>query len=335
MPETLLHKNKPLAVGVAVLLAVLLRLGNFFEPLPPSPHPGPLYALWQTAAWPPILLPIVALLVLALSATLLDMLISRFNLLGSISGYPVLFFAVFASLHPVMGSLSPGVAALPFVVAGIWAFMLNFGQKRGQFSALASGLAFSCAALLYSPFLILIPFGITALAVLKPASWREYTAQILGFGLPFGLFYSVLYLSNLPMPSSPSIGYMDLPAFFGGFSSSWGFWVAAGVCFITLNLSLLSTFNSYNTYKIITRRFFSIVILIPAFLIPASALPPLPDMDVWWPVAIPFAVLAGRFFMDIKKPSVARLLLVVLLLAALLARFDYYFAGGFTFKLVN
>lgn len=335
MPEALLHKNKPLAVGIAVLLALLLRLGNFFEPLPPSPHPGPLYLLLHTDQWPPVLLPIVGLLVLAFSATLLDMLVSRFNLLGSISGYPILFFAVFASLHPVMGSLSPGLAALPFVVMGLWGLMVNFGQKRGQFASLASGLAFSCAALLYMPFLILFPFGITALSLLKPANWREYTAQVLGFGLPFGLFYALLYLTDAVIPPFPPIGYADLPTFFGGFASSWGFWMAAGVCFAMLNVSLVSTFNTYNTYKIITRRFFSIVILFPAFLIPASALPATPDADVWWPVAIPFAVLMGRFFMDIKKIAVARLFLILLLLAALLARFDYYFAGGFTFKLVN
>lgn len=335
MPEALLHKNKPLAVGVAVLLAVGLRLGNFLEPLPLPSHPGPLYALLHTDRWPPLLLPVAGLLVLALSATLLDMLVSRFNLLGSISGYPILFFAVFASLHPVMGSLGPGLMALPFVVMGLWAFMVNFGQKRGQFSALGSGLAFSCAALLYLPYLVLVPFGITALALLKPANWREYTAQVLGFGLPLALFYSLLYLTDRPMPVFPPIGYADLRAFAAGFTSSWGFWIAAGVCFALLNMALVSTFNSYNTYKIITRRFFTVIILIPAFLIPASAFPPEPDTEMWWPVAIPFAVLVSRFFMDIKRPAVARLFFIILLLAALLARFDYYFAGGFTFKLVN
>lgn len=335
MPEALLHKNKPLAVGVAVSLAVLLRAGNFLEPLPLSPHPGPLYTFLHTETWPVFLLPLTALALLAFSAVLLDTLLSKFNVLGTISGYPVLFFAVFASLHPAMGSLSPGVAALPFLVMALWGFLINFGQKHGQFSALATGLAFSCAALLYSPFLIFVPFGITALAVLKPAGWREFVAQIFGFGLPYGIFYAVLYLADVPFPAYSDIGYMDLPRFFDGFSSSWGFWVAAGVCFAVLNLSLANAFNTFNTYKIITRRFYTIVILIPAFLIPASAFPPAPDTDIWWPVAIPFAVLTSRLFIDIKKIAFARLIMAVLLLAALLARFDFYFGSGFTFKLVN
>ena len=335
MPEALLHKNKPLAVAVALVLALVLHAGNFMRPVPASPNPGPLYQLLQVSTWPPVLLPIVGLAILALTALLLDMQLSKFNLLGSISGYPVLFFAVFASLHPSMGSLSPGLAALPFIVLAFWGFLVNFGHKHGQFSALATGLCLAIASLLYYPFLIFLPFGITALAVLKPASWREFTAQIVGFGLAYGIFYSLLYLTDMPMPVYPQIGYADLPAFFGGFSSSWGFWVASGVCFVLLNLALANIFNTFNTYKIITRRFFSIVLLVPAFLIPASALPPQPDVDVWWPVAIPFSVLMGRFFLDIKKPAVARLIFALLILAMLLARFDYYFGSGFTFKLVN
>ena len=335
MPLTLLHKNKPVAVVIALVVAVVMRFGNFFMPVPASPNPGPLYALFHTELWGPAILTCAALAVSALCALLLDVILSKFNLLGTISGYPVFFFAVFASLHPAMGSLSPALAALPFILLGIWAFMVNFGRKHGQLSALASGMAFAVASLLYSPFLILLPFGITALAVLKPAKWREFAAQLIGFGLPYGIFYSVMYLAGRPFAPYPTPGYADMPAFFGGFTSSWGFWLAAGVCFALLNLSLFTTLNTYNTYKIITRRFFTIVVLLPAFLVPASALPPLPDTDVWWPVAIPFAALAARFFLDIRRPAFARLILALLFLTALLARFDYYFGGAFTFKLVN
>lgn len=333
MPEALLHKNKPLAIAVAVVLAVLLRIGNFLEAVPAAPGAGPLYVLTRADLWPPYLQASVGLGLLALCATLLDMMLSRFNLLGVISGYPVLFFAVFASLHPVMGGISAALMALPFVVMGIWGLMVNFGQKHGQFSILATGLAFATASLFYYPFIILIPYGIVALAVLKPASWREFTSLILGFGLPYGFFYSILYLTDYPMPLLGKIGYADLEAFVGGFSPSWGFWLAAGVCFGTLNLALANILNTYNTYKIITRRFISIGILIPAFLIPASALPPSPDAGVWWPVAIPFAVLMGRLFLDLKKVAYARLIFILLLLVALLARFDYYFGDLISFKL--
>lgn len=335
MPEALLHKNKPLAVAIAIILAVLLHIGNFFQPLPEPISVGPLYQFLHASTWPPFVQTILAIAVLIISGLLLDLIVSRFNFLGSISGYPVLFFAVFASLHPIMGTFSPGLAALPFIILGIWALMINFGQSHGQFSAFANGLCFSIPSLIYPPFVVLIPFGITALAVLKPAKWREFSAQILGFGMPYGLFYAILYLSDAPIEPWIKPGYDNLVAFFGGFNSSWGFWLAAAFCFALLNLALLNIFNTYNTYKIITRRFFTIVILIPAFLIPAAAWPQIPDADVWWPVIIPFSVLVGRLFLDIKKISLARLIFIVFILVALLARFDYYFGSAFTFKLVN
>ena len=335
MPEAFLHKNKPLAIVVGILLTVLMHIGNFILPIPPSPNMGPLYTLMQVDAWPLTLQTTVCILLIISCGALLDVIISRFNFLGSISGYPVIFFGVFASLHPVMGTMAPGLAALLFIILGILAFMINFGQSHGQFSAWASGVCFALASLLYTPFVLFIPFAITSMVVLKPARWREYAAQVLGFGLPYGIFYSILYLADIPFPAWDKPGYADIFKFIHGFSFSWGFWLAAITCFVLLNIALLNIFRTFNTYKIITRRFFTIVILIPAFLIPASVWPQIPDTEVWWPVVIPFSVLMGRLFLDIKKPAFARLILIILILVMLLARFDYYFGSGFTFKLVN
>lgn len=333
MPEALLHKNKPLAVAIAIILTVSLHIGNFIQPLPDPISAGPLYYFFQTHTWPLVAKTGLAILVLVACGALFDFIISRFNFLGSISGYPVVFFAVFASLHPIMGSFSPGLSALPFLLLGILALMVNYGQSHGQFSILSNGMCLSVASLLYPPFIIFIPFGITALAILKPANWREFAAQILGFGLPYGLFYSVLYLADLPMAPWQKPGYDNMIAFFGGFNSSWGFWLASAFCFALLNLGLLNMFNTYNTYKIITRRFFSIIILIPAFLIPAAAWPQIPDADVWWPVVIPFAALTGRLFLDIKKISLARLIFAIFIIVALLARFNYYWGDAFSLKM--
>ena len=335
MPEALLHKNKPLAILIAIIVTVLAHIGNFWEPLPAPVSAGQLYQFMQVEAWPLGVKTGVAIGILALSGLLFDVILSRFNFLGGISGYPILFFAVFASLHPIMGSLSPGLLTLPFIILGIWALMSNFNESHGQFSALANGICFSLASLIYPPFILLLPFGITALAVLKPANWREFTAQILGFGLPYGFFYAILYLTDVPILPWEKPGYDNMVAFFNGFNSSWGFWLTAAVCFGILNLALVNMFNTYNTYKIISRRFFSIIILIPAFLIPAAAWPRIPDTDVWWPVIIPFSVLVGKLFWDIKRIGFARLLFALIVLVALLARFDYYFGSAFTLKLVN
>lgn len=335
MPEALLHKNKPLAVIIAISITLLLHIGNFIKPIPAPVSSGQLYQFMKVQEWPLALNTATALVVLALCCLLFDSIISRFNFLGSISGYPVLFFAVFASLHPAMGAMSASLMALPFIILGLWALMVNFNQQHGQFSALAVGMCFSIASLFYPPFIILLPFGITALALLKPASWREFTAEILGFGLPYAFFYSILYLTDLPIQTWQKPGYDHLVNFFRGFRSSWGFWLAAAACFGVLNLGLVNVLQTFNTYKIITRRFFTIVIFIPAFLIPAAMWPQLPDVDVWWPVIIPFSVLVGRLFLDIKKISFARLIFALLLLVAILARLDYYFGGELTFKLVN
>lgn len=335
MPEALLHKNKPLAILFALGIMLLLHIGNFVVPSPQVQSSGQLYQLIGCSAWHTALNAALALLLIIISGALFDLILTRFNFLGNISGYPILFFALFASLHPSMGSLSPALLSLPFIVLGLWALAINYGQKHGQFSSLAIGLCFSIASLLYPPFIVLFFFGVTSLAIIKPAHWREFTALVIGFGLPYGIFYSLLYLTDTPVIAWEKPGYDNLVRYFDGFKPTWGFWLSVITCFAVLNLALLNVVNTFNTYKIITRRFFTLIILLPAFLIVASAWPQVPDVDVWWPVVLPFSVLVARLFIDLQKVQFARLIFFLLLLVALLARFDYYFGSTFTYKLVN
>lgn len=335
MPKAFLHKNKPLALIASLSIVLLFRLGNLFEPVAESSGAGILYPFLRVEVWPAFVQVLVSVALLVISAIIFDLILTRFNILGSISGYPLFFFAVFASLHPAMGSMSPAVLALPFIGAACWALLINYSEKRGQFTALWSGLFLAFAALFYAPFILLFPFGIVALATLKPASGREFIAQSMGFLLPFGFAYAVFYLSDYHGARWPLPGYVDLPNFFDAFSSDWDIWMVTVLVFGLLNFALFISFNQMSTYKILVRRFFVALIMLPAFLVLAFMMSPLPNVGAFWPVVFPFSLLLSRLFIDFRSKAFLRLLLGLVLLVALLAHFNYYFGSDFTFKLVN
>lgn len=335
MPAAFLHKNKPLAIVLTMVYVLVFRIGNFLAPLPVNHAQGQLYDFLQADRWPLLLQTGIGLALVFISGILLDMLVTRFGFLGKISGYPFVCFGIFASLHPLLGGLDPALVALPFLLLGFWALVINYGEKQGQISAFAVGAAFAMAALIYPPFLFFLLFGLAALASMKPASWKEYFSLAIGFGIPHYFFYAILYLLDIPAKPFAKTGYHDMVHFFAGFSFSWSFWMTVIFCFSIIFLGLLNVLNTYNTYKIITRRFFNIVLLLPLFLLPAAFVPILPEVDAWWPMVITFSVLTGRLFLDIKKISYLRLILVLAILVSILVRLDYYFGETFTFKLVN
>ena len=322
-------------MAVSLTLLLLLRIENFFlEPVSASSS-GILFPLLQTETWPLSLQASVALLLPVATLFLFDQLLIRFNLWSGISGLPVLFFALFAGLHPVFGFLSGASFALFFIALSFWALLTNFSERRGQFSAFGFGFILAFSVLFYSPFLVLVPFAVVALTVMKAASRREYAALVLGLGMPVGLTYWAFFMADYHRYVWPVPGYTDLSVFVSGISLKWSMWLVLGVLFLLINAALFHTLQRIASLKIITRRFFTVLMVLPALLLAGFPLASEPSAHMFLPVVFVFTVLLSRLIPDIQNPSLARAVMVALVLAILLSRFDYYFAGSFTFKLVN
>lgn len=329
------HKNKSFSVAFSTVLLLILRIENFFIDPRPAASSGIIFPLLRTETWPHALQVFVSLLLCLSTLFLFDQLLIRFNLGLGLSGLPVLFFALFAGFHPVFGFLTGASFAIFFIPLSLWALLANFSERKGQFSAFGFGFILSLSVLFCSPLIILFAFSFVALSVMKAPSWREYAALTLGLGMPPGLTYWIFFLADYHPYALPLPGYTHLWAFFSGISVKWSLWAALGLVFVLMNAALLHALQRINTFKIITRRFFSVLVVLPAFLIVGFPLASQATADIFLPVVFVFTVLLSRFVSDIQNPDLLRLLALMLIFALLLSRFDYYFAGSFTFKWVN
>jgi hypothetical protein len=183
--------------------------------------------------------------------------------------------------------------------------------------------------------LVFFPFSVAALYIMKPATRKEFFAVLFGLGMPVGLTFWFFFLLDYHRYAWPYPGYSDLAAFFRPVRFYPVFWIFSGLVLMLFSAALLGMFRQLASYKIITRRFYSALMLLPLFLVLAAPLAPTASASVFLPGAFSFSVLMSRFIPDIKNPGIVRLLMAALLLAILLGRYHHYFADTFTFKLVN
>jgi hypothetical protein len=330
-----LHRNRNLSVVVSLLLLLLFRAEHFFISAPETHSSGLLFALLLTETWSPFWQAGLNVLLSAAVILLFDQLLMHFNLGTGISGLPVFFFTVFLGLHPTFGSLSGALFGMLLMVLAFRALLANFSEQKGQINAYMFGLFIGLSVLFYAPFLAFFPFAVAALFIMKPASRKEFFALLFGLGMPVGLTFWIFFLSDYHAYVWPFPGYADLSAFFRPVRFYPVFWIFSGLVSLLFVTAFLAMLRQLASFKIITRRFYSVLMLLPFFLLLAAPLSPIASVSVFLPGAFVFSVLMSRFIPDIKNPGIVRLLMAALLLAILLGRYHHYFADTFTFKLVN
>lgn len=330
-----LHINKNLSVVVSLLLLLLFRVEHFFVSSSETQSSGLLFSLLLTETLPFFWQTALNVLFSASVILLFDQLMMQFNLGTGISGLPVFFFTIFLGLHPAFGSLSGALPGLICIVLAFRALLSNFSEQKGQINAFGFGFLMGLSALFYAPFLALLPFSVAALFIMKPASRKEFFALLFGLGMPVGLTFWLFFLSDYHRYVWPNPGYSDLLGFFRPVRFYAGFWIFSGLVALLFGAGLLAMLRQLASYKIITRRFYSVLLILPLFLLFAVPLSPVASASVFLPAAFAFSVLMSRLLPGIKNPGIVRLVMAALVIAILLGRYHHYFADAFTFKLVN
>ncbi len=330
-----LHRNKDLSVVVSLLLLLLFRVEHFFVSAVETQSSGLLFSLLPTETLPLFWQAALNMLLSAAVILLFDQLLIQFNLGTGISGLPVFFFTLFLGLHPSFGSLSGALFGMLFVVLAFRALLTNFSEQKGQINAYVFGFLMGLSVLFYAPFLALLPFSVAALFIMKPATRKEFFALLFGLGMPAGLTFWIFFLLGYHRYVWPYPGYADLHDFFRPVRFYVAFWVFCGLVFILFGAAFLGMLRQLPTLKIVTRRFYSVLMLLPLFLFLAAPLSTLASALVFLPAAFAFSVLMSHFMPGLKNPGIVRLVMAALVIVILLGRFHYYFGDAFTFKLVN
>ncbi len=167
--------------------ALLLHLGLYLVPVSWQPeHPG-VFSAWiyarigHAGALPNLL----ALLLLVLQGTLVNMLALRHRIPETINLFPGLFYVLFASLLPEFLHLSPVLLANTFFLFALTDLFSVYNRQRISGYVFNLGLWIALASLFYPPFLFLILWAFIGLGILRAYDIRERFMVLTGVLTPY------------------------------------------------------------------------------------------------------------------------------------------------------
>lgn len=198
----LFEKNTVFQVAFIIVAIVLLWFEAFSEPQPMTPagHFAPLYDLLCSLSLSPTLSVAIAMAMVAVSAFLFNLMLTRAGLASQNNLLPTLLFIVAASA--CSPSLSPSLIASLLTIA-----VVNLLLVRGSLLTVTSDKIFGTAALIgiasmvYLPSLTLIVAYLLIAIKYRLYSWRDWMVFLLGLLAPYLTLWSVLLFTDGLLPS--------------------------------------------------------------------------------------------------------------------------------------
>lgn len=326
-----MFQNRISGYITGIVLLFLLFIPDFLQPAPDAEYSNQLF--WQllhTGSWSAAWRSIAAMCLILAQAFMLDSLLGIRNIYEKNTGLPFVLFILFYAAHPALHSLSPALAAQTLLLGGLWNLLEMYQRKKVMFAAFNSGIITTIAALFWLPALVFHIFNIVACAIIRPLNYKDVIAFLIGGSLP--LLYIVCAYTALPFEFHyfPELIVRHPNESFASLRFSPAIWGYASWIFLLLNISLLHTFRAYSRIKIISRRFFTIVIIIPLFLLAGIALAESPAGSHFVLLGIPFTLLMTQLILDTRDQRPLKIGLVLFLLMLIWLQTDWYFDISFS-----
>lgn len=326
-----MFQNRISGYITGIILLLVLFIPDFLQPSVYNEYSNQLF--WQllhTETWSAAWRSGAAMLLILGQAFMLDALLSSRNIYEKNTGIPFILFILFYAAHPALHSFSPALAAQALLLAGLWNLLEMYQRKKVMFAAFNSGIITTMAALFWLPALVFHIFNIAACAIIRPLNYKDVIAFLIGGSLP--LLYIVCAYIALPFDFHyyPQLMILRPHESFAALRFSPAIWGYAAWIFILLNLALLHTFRAFSRLKIISRRFFTISMLIPLFVLAGIALAESPSGSHFALTGIPFTLLMTQLLSDTRDQRPLKIGLVLFLLILIWLQTDWYFNISFS-----
>lgn len=329
--NTLLFQNKLIGyITGSIQLLMFFLVGVFFDDYTQEDSNLIAWKILGISGWSIFTKNTVAFFLILLQAFFFDVLISSKNIFERSTGLPFLLYTLFIGAHPALRSLSPALLSLTFLIASMGILLNMYQQKKAMFASFNAGLLTSIAALFWLPAIFFHIFNLIAAAVIRPVSYKDAIAFIIGGTLP--AIYITCYYVALPSTFNyyPDLLINHIHLSFSSYRFSPAIWSYAVAIFLLLNIALVNFFQSLGRLKIISRRFITVTILIPIFLLAGIVLAENPNGSHFVALVIPFTILMTQAILQVKDERVLKIGLISIFLLILWLQIDWYFDISFS-----
>lgn len=264
---------------------------------------------------------LISLIVVLLSAIILNGLYNQHEFTDRGNYLPALLFLFFNSFYIALVGLTPIQFANLFILLVLRRILLMYHQNSVFSELYDSGALLGMASLFYPPILITFPFIWTALIILRPFFWREWILPVLGVITPYIFVFAYYFwvdksfewqqffqVESFTSPDDLE-GYLIFKWIFGGLML---FITVAGLILFLTKMST-STINRKNKKQIfLSASFFLLLCFLYTSFLPG------PSRTEIALLSIPLAVFASVYFFSASRAILASIIFYLWLIALLL-----------------
>lgn len=167
----------------------------------------PLYNLMADILdfWPPAML-VFAMLLMGFEAMFFNSILASNQIIGKVYTLGAVVFLLMLNLLPVQTTFYPFLLSSVFQLMFIHTMFAIYQTPRPELYLLNAGFYISFASMCWLPSLLLVVWGIVALAIIHKGSLRLHLIPFIGLLLPYFFFFAVRFLMGDLMPVLQAYG---------------------------------------------------------------------------------------------------------------------------------
>lgn len=293
--------------------------------LPSARIPGEIFGTWaenflaQTQQWG-VGEFILSTFIVFVQAVIINRLFIRQSMLGEINLFPGLAYVLLTSLHPALIGMSSVLLAnttLLFALMYLFDILKKEKQEETRFMV---GWWLAISGLLYTPYIILLLFGLIGMSILKTLKIKDIFQYLTGYISPF----LIGWLIRIIITGRLDPGVIDLFDTFGipGFGPLYGIpdVIAVSLLAILFLFCLLGYSQIISRKNIHAQKKIDTLYALVFFCFPMALFQTSISIHFLFVFLIPFCLFLALLLRMVKHPAIAESLHFILFVTAILTQ---------------
>ncbi len=256
-----------------------------------------------------------------IQAVMINRLLIKQNMIGEINLFPGLCYILITALHPSFIGISSLLLANTTLLIAL-AFLFDVLKKEKQEETrFMAGWWLAVSGLLYSPYFVLLFFGLIAMSMLKTLKVKDIFQFVTGYISPFiiGWMIRVIVTGDINLVMIDMFASVGLPEVGPLYDISDI--ITLSIMGLLMLISLLGYTQIIARKNIHAQKKIDTMYTMIFFCIPMAFFLPKLSVQYLMVIAIPFALFMAILLRNIKHPAIAESLHFILFVSALVTQF--------------
>jgi hypothetical protein len=320
------YKSDKLTVLVSLpIIGVLLWLPRLLNPtVIDFSNASPLFQ-WVYNAGTPFFLTVIALIIIVISALILNDVINKNEIFSSNTFLPALIYLISMSAIKEHQALSPIVISNLFWILAFKRLFNVYSHVPCKKEVFDATVLVLFGGLFYFPSILMVGMVWIALIILRPFVWREWVIPFFAF-IVFGVYYIVALIWRNALNNWLDYFTFDSEQYSSiNITVSWPYYILLGVVLVLVSFSGYNILKRYKASSLRFRKiiffFLFIIILTIAIL---SLVQSFSNENVYSLVgAVPLSLLITFYFNYAKKEWLSQLFFYTIFISILVNIYLY------------